>query len=94
MPYWKDSKNTKHKRCPRRPILEDPRWWATIVTALNNYEGGFLPHDGGMNAQNAMFSDVIYFTKQYLDYYANVASGNEETTRTKARIVNDDEDWA
>lgn len=93
MPYWKDIKDNKQKRCPRYPIFKNPEWWNKIVSALNNYESGFLPHAGGIHNQNSMFSDIMQFTRQYLDQYDKIATGKDAETKARAKQDMDDGEW-
>jgi hypothetical protein len=56
---WIDNDGNKRYRCPRRPILENPRYFSKVVAAFNNYKNGFLPVAGGINDQPALFSKTI-----------------------------------
>ena len=40
-------------RCPRRPILDDPRGWERLLTYNTLYQRGFLPDAGGVSEQSA-----------------------------------------
>lgn len=59
IPVWTDKDGVNHKRCPRRPILENVRWFNTIINAYNAYKNGFLPHEGGMQWQAAKFASIM-----------------------------------
>jgi hypothetical protein len=40
-------------RCPRRPIKDDPRFWARLMEYYGHYKNGFLPGPGGLDQQSA-----------------------------------------
>lgn len=58
-PYWIDADGEERSRCPARPLLEDPAWFNSIISAYNAYKNGFLPYAGGTAKQPALFMFVM-----------------------------------
>lgn len=46
-------------RCPRRPILENPRLWNEIFFLYSSYKQGFLPEAGGLNDQPSRLMEYL-----------------------------------
>jgi hypothetical protein len=44
------------KRCPRRPILDNPGYFTSVFTAYKAYIRGYLPDSGSMEDQGYRFT--------------------------------------
>ncbi len=49
----------EQRRCPRRPILEDPEYYSDIFYLYRKSEAGYLPEDGGLNNQPAKLMELF-----------------------------------
>ena len=52
-----------------------------------------MPHAGGINDQNCTFSDLMYFTGMYLEFYGNLAAGSETQT-SSAKVALDEGEFS
>ncbi len=43
----------EQRRCPRRPILENPAAFSELFWLYRNYKAGYLPEAGGLDDQPA-----------------------------------------
>lgn len=48
-----------HKRCPRRPILDDPSFYQEVFWLYRQMEKGYLVEDGGLNDQPSFLVDAF-----------------------------------
>jgi hypothetical protein len=54
------------RRCPRRPILDDPDFYVEFFWLYQNYKRGVLPEDGGINSQPVKLVELFKVTDQAL----------------------------
>ena len=62
------------RRCPRRPIYEDPASFSYWLRLYRNYTLGMLPEEGGILDQTSMATEVF---KLLDNAYARVREHNE-----------------
>jgi hypothetical protein len=79
--YWTDINGENRKRCPRRPIFEDPNWYNRIITAYNQYKAGFLPHSGGLLEQAALYPFIMICVDEVVSECDRIEM---EKTKTKS----------
>jgi hypothetical protein len=65
--YWELPDGEKQNRCPRVAIKADPEWWSDIAQAYSSYEKGFLPVQGGLDDQPALFQPIMATVASALD---------------------------
>lgn len=47
------------ERCVARPILDDPHFFNEAFNVYRNYQKGFLPNEGSINAQPTALMQII-----------------------------------
>ncbi len=72
----------EHRRCPRRPILEDPGHYADIFYLYRQSKEGYLPEDGGLSNQPAKLMELFRETDAAL---RKVEQHKEEQEAAKRR---------
>jgi len=85
--YWKDLEGNEQNRCPRRPILENPRMFNTVIRAYNQYQAGYLPHSGGIQDQHCMFPILMGLMQSTLTACGTIKDSNKKSKNTPAGHV-------
>ncbi len=71
-----------HKRCPRRPILDDPDFYVELFWLYQQKEKGYLIDEGGLDSQPNKLIQAF----KLMDYTLNTcAKAKEEQDRSKKR---------
>ena len=47
------------------------------MLAYSGYRSGFLPTEGAMGSQNALFPELMYWTETWLTRYGMIARGED-----------------
>jgi hypothetical protein len=67
MAYWADMDGNEHRECPRKPLMKDTSWFSTLMFYYSQWDKGFLPEPGGINAQPAKFGETMQTIKVILN---------------------------
>lgn len=71
-----------HRRCPRRPILDDPEWFVEVFWLYRQKEKGYLGSEGGLDDQPNKLVQAF----QVIDHTVNICTqAKEEQDKAKKR---------
>lgn len=74
-----------HKRCPRRPILDDPGYYQELFWLYRQKERGYLVNSGGLHDQPALLVESFRIMDATLARVA--AHRKDEENRKKKRVA-------
>lgn len=78
----------EHRRCPRRPILDDPGLYGDVFYQYRQKEKGFLPEAGGLMDQPAVLVQAwqeIDRTLSAIDQYKKDEEASKRRTKAAQR---------
>ena len=77
----------EQRRCPRRPILEDPGYYADIFYLYRQSKAGYLSEDGGLSNQPAKLME-LFREIETAQYKIEQHKEEQEAAKRRRRAVN------
>lgn len=76
----------EQRRCPRRPILDDPDFYSEVFWLYRQSRSGYLMEDGGLNDQPAMMMKCFRIIDRAIGQVEGFRKEQEERRRKREAI--------
>ena len=76
-----------HQRCPRRPILEDPAWYAEVFWLYRQKEKGYLVDEGGLDSQPNKLIQAFRVIDQTINICVQAKDEQEKSKKRRRALT-------